>query len=225
MHVRVLATLALLCGALTASGQTNTSQATTRSISLTECVQLALTRNLDLQIQQLTTEIARYDLNAAYGVFLPAFSIQARHDSLSVPGSFDPQKFNPDFPYTLETDTVVPTLSGLLPVGLSYELAGSLDYREARTDFSSDRENSANYFWGIRDTNNYFASGGIIGRRRRERGEDRVDRLGHRLLGVRSREQHIFLPEKAPCCARSLFSRRCLRQTGCRPCPHSAARV
>jgi HAE1 family hydrophobic/amphiphilic exporter-1 len=163
MHVRLLAALALGC-ALAASGQTNTSPANTRSLSLTECVQLALSRNLDLQIQQLTTDIARYDLKAAYGVFLPSFSIQARHDSLSAPGNFDVDGFNPDFPYQLETDTITPMLAGTLPIGLSYEFGGNVDRRDARTDFSSDPDNSAPFLWGIRNTNNYFAAGGLTGR-------------------------------------------------------------
>lgn len=164
MDVRLLATLALSV-ALSVSAQTNT-QGNKRSLSLQECVSLALTRNLDLQIQQLNTQIARYDLNAAYGIYIPLFSFEGRHDSVSQPGNFDPQKFNPDFPYKLESDTFGPLITGRLPIGLSYELAGSASTRDARTDFSSDPDNGAPYFWGIRDTNNAIASASVTARQK-----------------------------------------------------------
>src|ERR1043166_8335197 len=137
MRVRIL--VALTAGScLFSFAQPNNVSSRTRILSLAECIDLALSRNLDLQIEHLNADIAGYYLGAAYGVYSPIFSFQARHDFISQPGDFDPQKFNPDFPYEMKNDTAGPRLNGILPIGFSYDLSAFAREDNARTDFSGD---------------------------------------------------------------------------------------
>src|SRR6266487_4265715 len=101
----------ILCTVLIASAQNANLSSGTRSLSLRECIDLALSRNLDLQIEHLTADIAGYNLSGAYGAYVPAFSFRAQHNYISQPGDFDPQKFNQDFPYELKADTLSPGLT------------------------------------------------------------------------------------------------------------------
>jgi outer membrane protein TolC len=155
MYVLIVAGL-LLLGALAAPAQTATHQ-NTRRISLQECIDSALRNNLDVQIQQVSSEISRYDLSGAYGVYSPTLSFEARRDFVSQPGDFAPQKFNLDYPYELTTDKGITSLGGILPFGMSYDLSALAGQKSAITDFHSNPDDSAPYPWGVRDTNNYFA--------------------------------------------------------------------
>src|SRR5436190_5240849 len=137
MRASLLAGLAL-CAVLIASAQDSKLPSGTRSLPLRECIDLALSRNLDLQIEHLTADIAGYNLTGAYGAYIPAFSFRAQHGFISQPGDFDPQKFNQDFPYELKTDTLQPGFNGRLPIGLSYDLSAFTTEKNAATDFRSD---------------------------------------------------------------------------------------
>ncbi|HWV98448.1 MAG TPA: TolC family protein [Candidatus Acidoferrum sp.] len=160
MRFRIL--LGLVVGAtLLASAQSTHPAADTRSLSLRECIDLALSRNLDLRIEHLTADIAGYNLSSAYGPYAPLFSFRARHDYVSQPGDFDPQKINPDFPYVMQNDTLGPTLGGKLPLGLSYNFNAFTREDNARTDFTSDPADAANFPGGIRRTNNYFTGANV----------------------------------------------------------------
>jgi len=160
MCVRFLAALACTVICL-ASAQVPQPATPTRLVSLQECISLALSRNLDLQIEYLNRDVARFQLSGAYGAFVPTFSFEARHDFVSTPGDYDPDKFNPHFPLELNTDSLGPKLSGELPVGLSYEFSALAREDNARTDFRSDPGDARNFSDGIRRTNNYFATTGV----------------------------------------------------------------
>lgn len=160
MHVRILAALAL-GGALVASGQTTTPQPNTRSLSLQECIDLALSHNLDLQIEHLSADIAGFQLSRSYGAYDPAFSFKARHDFVSEPADFDPRKFAPYFPEEASEDIFGSGLSGQVPFGLSYDLSARTDYSDVRTDFRSNPGDALFFPGGIRDTNNNFADLGL----------------------------------------------------------------
>ncbi|HWI59516.1 MAG TPA: TolC family protein, partial [Bacillota bacterium] len=160
MCARILLGL-VLCAAATASAQTALAPTNTRPVSLRECIDLALEHNLDLQIEHLTTDIARYSLQSSYGAYVPTFSFRARHDYVSQPGDFDPQKFNPDFPYELKTDSFGPTLAGRLPWGLDYDLSAIAREDNAKTDFRGDPGDARNFPGGIRQTNNYYSNARI----------------------------------------------------------------
>jgi outer membrane protein TolC len=161
MRVRVLVGL-VCCAALVASGQNAEPPANRKPISLSQCIDLALSRNLDLRIEHLITQAAGYNLAGAYGAYDPIFSVGAQHTFVSQPSDFDVRKFNDYFPVELDTDLLRGGLNGQLPLGLSYDLGVTTLYKNARTDFSSDPEDAAFYPpSGIRETNNYSAETGL----------------------------------------------------------------
>ncbi len=155
MYVLILAWL-LLFGSLAALAQT-TPVTNSRRISLRECIDSALRSNLDVQIQQVSSEIFRYDYQGSYGAYSPVLSLEAGRSFVDQPGDFSPQKFNPDYPYEETIDTASSKLRGILPYGLSYDLSTLTGEKKAITDFSSSPNDSLPFPWGVRDTNNYFA--------------------------------------------------------------------
>ena len=122
---------------------------------------MALTRNLDLQIERLSVDIARFNLNGSYGAYVPTFSFSAKHEFISQPPDFDPKKANFDFPYELSSDSAGPALSGRLPVGLSYDLSALAGEKNVRTDFRLNPDTAKAFPGGIRETNNFFADAGM----------------------------------------------------------------
>ncbi len=160
MRVRLLLAL-VVCAPLAALPQTNTPPARLRSLSLRECIDLALSRNLDLQIQHLSADIAGYDLSGSYGIYSPVFSIRAERAYVDQPGSYDPKKSGVDFPYRLHDDTLTSGLSGQLPIGLNYDLSTSITKENAKTDFSSSPNTAQPFPGGIRDTNNSYVNAQI----------------------------------------------------------------
>ena len=119
MRVRILVVIAF-CAVGVAAAQTAWSGATNRYLSLPQCIDLALKDNLDAQIARVSADITGFNLSGAYGAYDPVLSFRATRAHVSLPGDFDPQKFNPDFPYQLTTDSAGPSLEGLLPIGMSY---------------------------------------------------------------------------------------------------------
>ncbi|MCX6903846.1 MAG: TolC family protein [Verrucomicrobia bacterium] len=131
MQFRQLLCLALALAALMASAQTNmvktnvSVSARIRPISLRECLDLALQRNLDVQIARHSPNAARFELKAAYGSqYDPVLSFGARKGLSSMPPMADIDKRNIHSPYELDTVTLDGNLSGRLTPGLSYKLGG-----------------------------------------------------------------------------------------------------
>ena len=144
-------TIGLAC---TGFGQ---SSSNTRSISLAECIQLALQHNLDVQIERYAPDIAHYNLSVAYGAYDPLFRFGARENFASVPLQVDPKKPGADFPYELTVDSFAPGILGYLPSGLSYEVSGAAEFLGSRTELAR----SQLYPDGIRLTNEYATSAAI----------------------------------------------------------------
>jgi outer membrane protein TolC len=96
-----------------------------RSLSLAECVRLAVQHNFDVKIEAKGVDIARHRLRREYGVFDPMLrTAVTRGDSLSPDGV---DELNRPFDGTkTENDTLLGGLTGLLPTGLEYELEGQL---------------------------------------------------------------------------------------------------
>ncbi len=160
MRIRNLLAL-IFCATTIASAQTTNSPGNTRSLSLRDCLDMALSHNLHLEIQHLTLAIAGDALSGAYGVYSPVYSFYASHRFDSTTGNFDPLKFNPYFPTEMTTEKYGSDLSGSAPFGFSYDLGGFVRKNEATTDFTSDPGDAANFPAGIRRTNNYNAGGGL----------------------------------------------------------------
>lgn len=142
---------------LLAGGQSTKQFSAARPVSLRQCFDLALARNLDLQIEHLNSEIAGFNLFSSYGVYVPSLSARAEHDFISSPSDFDPKKAGLDFPYQMQNDLVEPGLKGKLPTGLSYGLNAYTREDNARTDLSFDPNSFKTYPGGIRNTNNYYS--------------------------------------------------------------------
>jgi len=161
MRVRLLLALGLLA-AWAAVAQTAPSLSNIRSLSLRETIDLALSRNLDLQIEHLTTDIAGYSLNGAYGVYSPLFAFRAQHNYLDEPGSYDPKKSGVDFPYQLTDETITSGLTGNTPIGFSYDLSTSITKETAKTDFSQVPGTASQFPPdGIRNTNNSYVNAAL----------------------------------------------------------------
>jgi outer membrane protein TolC len=140
-----------LASPLMVAGQSNPPATRTRLLSLDESIEMALSRNLDLQIQRAYTDIARFDLNGSYGAYSPLLSFSATRDFVSQPGDFDPKKPGADAPYDLWTETAGPSLTGKIPYGLSYDINAEAGRKDARTELVT----------GTRRTNNFFAGTGV----------------------------------------------------------------
>src|SRR2546423_3723357 len=114
MHVRLLVSL-LLSGALAATAGTTNFPPPNHPLSLRECIDMALVRNLDVQIQHLWADIARGNLNGAYGPYVPTFSFDAKYAYVTNNSSVDWKKQNPYVPYELKTESAGPGLTGQIP--------------------------------------------------------------------------------------------------------------
>jgi outer membrane protein TolC len=103
-----------------------------RTITLEECVQLALQHNLDIQIQRYNPQIALFNLRSMYGSYNPSLSLGfSEGNSQQLPG------YNPlygSYPgATDQNENFSAGVSGLLPWGTSYEVGANL----GNTDFAS----------------------------------------------------------------------------------------
>src|SRR5208282_1321449 len=142
MRIRTLVGMAL-CAAATASAQTTNSPANTRPLSLRDCLDMALSHNLNLRIQHLTVEIAGDAYRSAYGPYDPTLTLNASRSYEADPGDYDPRKFNPYFPSDLTTGRLGAEMSGQAPFGFSYDLSGGVIKNQALTDFASDPSDAA----------------------------------------------------------------------------------
>lgn len=141
-----------------ASAQLTNNFSSSRPVSLRQSFDLALSRNLDLQIEHLSRDIAGYNLFGAYGVYVPNLSFRAEHDFVSQPADVDPKKLGLDAAYEMSNDLLEPGLTGKLPTGLTYGLNAYTREDRFRTDFNTSNPSGAVQFpGGIRDTNNYFS--------------------------------------------------------------------
>jgi outer membrane protein TolC len=110
-----------LLGCQVVAAQTTNTPA--RSLSLADCIRIALEHNFDVKIEQKGVEIARHQLSLAYGVYDPTLRAQVNRGYSLSPGGIDDQ--NRRFSGT-ETDQDISgaSLGGILPTGLAYELGG-----------------------------------------------------------------------------------------------------
>jgi outer membrane protein TolC len=150
MRALLLAGLSVFAPLLASAEGTNGAPSS-RPLSLRECFDLTLSRNLDLQIEHLTADIAGYNLSGAYGVYVPTLSFRAQHDYVNQPADFDPKKVGSDFSYQMQNDTLEPGLSGKLPIGLSYGVNAYTREDNVRTILGPTPDSP------IRSTNNYYS--------------------------------------------------------------------
>lgn len=117
-----------------------------RPVTLDDCIQMALERNLDIRIQRLQPEIARASLSGAYGAYEPNFVASAGHSSSVQAGGVDEQN-RPYFGSENATDSFSAGLSGVLPTATTYRLStGYNDNLVTRDILLPPFENSAGGF-------------------------------------------------------------------------------
>jgi hypothetical protein len=96
-----------------------------RSLSLEECYKMALEHNLDVQIQRLNPEIAKYNISHAYAGYDPTLNMSGTHNFNLSPASYSAQ-YNLNLPGSSgNRNTFTTSLQGVLPTGLNYRLSGS----------------------------------------------------------------------------------------------------
>lgn len=118
--------LALLAAALPAGAQNNSPSP--KSLSLADCIQIALEHNLDLKVERINPEVARYNVTLAYGGYDPVLDITASHQNSLSPGGLDQQ--NRLFAGSkTEFDSFNTSLGGVLPTGLQYSLGSQIGDR------------------------------------------------------------------------------------------------
>jgi len=69
------------------AGKAQITNQNTRLLSLRECFEMALVHNLNIRIDRYSPEIARYNLQAAYGVYDPILSFNASSSYLLEPAA------------------------------------------------------------------------------------------------------------------------------------------
>jgi len=111
---------------LAALAQTNAPEM--RAVSLEDCIQSALGKNLDLRIARYDPMLALTDLQAAYAGYNPAFTINGAHSYSKSGGGFSPG-IGAVPATTTDEDSFESSLSGLTPWGLKYSLKGDVSER------------------------------------------------------------------------------------------------
>ena len=108
-------------------------QAETRRVSLEDCIELSLQRNLDIRIQRLGPEIARFSLGSSLAAYDPEIQLRASRRYSTSPGGVDDQG-RLFFGTQEDSSDISAGLTGIVPTGLSYSLSGSLSDREIMSE-------------------------------------------------------------------------------------------
>jgi outer membrane protein len=133
-----------LLTAFAAAAQTSTNTAG-REMSLTDCIQQAMTNNFDVQIERYNPQISLYNLDAAYGGYDPALNFSGEHDFNVQPSRLNSSEMVIPAS-TSKADLFNSSINGTLPEGLQYNFSGNI----SDTTFNQD-------------TNSTESSGGSIG--------------------------------------------------------------
>lgn len=115
----------------------------TRVLTIDEVVQMSLTNNLDIMISRIAPDIDQFSVNGLYGAYEPTFSMTAVHNYDAIPGGVFTET-GQGYGSTIEKiDTYTPSISGVLPTGLTYNFTGPLERQSVTangqnlTDFQS----------------------------------------------------------------------------------------
>jgi outer membrane protein TolC len=117
--------LLILAGAsVAASAQTNAP--TIRKVSLDDCIQSALEKNLDIRIARYNPPQSLADLQAAYVGYNPTFTAAGAHNYVMEGNSINLSTGVPNLGNTLNENSFNSSLAGLMPWGLNYSLQGNV---------------------------------------------------------------------------------------------------
>jgi len=99
-----------------------TTNVSVRSLSLMDCIGIAVENNFDVQIEQKDVDRAHRRVSLAYGEYDPVFRGDAVHGNSLSPGGIDEQN-RPFVGTETKRDAFSAGIDGLLPSGLEYRLA------------------------------------------------------------------------------------------------------
>jgi outer membrane protein TolC len=123
---RFLTFFAIVCLiTATAARASDAAPNTPRTLTLEECIRLALQHNFDVRIQRYGPEIARYNLSVSYAGYEPVLALTGEHSYRLSPGGIDAEN-RPFVGSETEEDSVGASIRGLMPWGLSYSLGGNV---------------------------------------------------------------------------------------------------
>jgi len=150
-----------------------------------------LAHNLEIQLENYSPQIVRYQLRALYGAYDPVLTLSASNSFTKYPPTFEAQKlkqsnpgqrlngdlllfttniFGHDFQFENNVESLGPSLTGLLPPGLSYNLFARSDHFRGKSfvdpsllAFQTDAETKATIPPATNnpETNNYYATAGV----------------------------------------------------------------
>jgi len=115
--------LILAAASVAALAQTNTPGV--QKMSLDDCIQSALEKNLDMRIARYNPPLSLTDLQAAYAGYNPNFSFSGQHIFSESGGGFNPS-IGTVPSTTTDQNSFNSSLGGLTPWGLNYNLSGNL---------------------------------------------------------------------------------------------------
>jgi outer membrane protein len=98
-----------------------------RKLSLEDCIQSALQKNLDLQIARYNVPLAALTLEGYYAGWDPTFSIKGSHRFSADAGQFDSTTGTLTAGRTYNENDFNSSLAGVTPWGLNYTLAGDIN--------------------------------------------------------------------------------------------------
>ena len=97
-----------------------------RKVSLSDCLQAALEKNLDLRIARYTLPMAILDLKGSYADYDPTFKANGQHEFDLSGGGYN-SSINASTPSTTtDANAFYSSLGGVTPWGLKYTLEGSV---------------------------------------------------------------------------------------------------
>src|SRR5664279_4299820 len=118
--------MSLMLAGLSVAALAQTNAPGIRKVSLDDCIQSALEKNLDVRIARYNPPQALADLQAAYAGWNPTFNLGGAHNYQKSGGSFDPMLGVMTLPNSAEQNTFNSRLGGIAPWGLNYKLLGNL---------------------------------------------------------------------------------------------------
>lgn len=118
---------------LMAAAQTNPAPAV-RAMSLADCIQEALTHNLDVQIQRYNPQISLFNLNSAYAGYDPTFNFSGEHRYNNSGAAFQNNQRVAGSQYN--SDTYASSFNGGTPWGMTYQLGGNVSSTAGKNPIS-----------------------------------------------------------------------------------------
>jgi outer membrane protein len=131
MNLKNLILLVSLVVALASRSQAQTNNV--RPLTLSEAIQLSLQNNLEVQIERIGPEIARFDLSGVYGAYDPTLSANVVKGFSSSPGGFDASGSIQRTASQTDFESYDIGVGGALPTGLTYDIGGALDRSSGNT--------------------------------------------------------------------------------------------